>query len=160
MTSKTANTEQQVIVVGVDGSDGGRRALSFALREAQLRRCAVEAIRVARSDDDVALCDYELWADIVAMKQQMMHQLPDAPGVTLRVHVGDPAEILIERSETAVLLVVGSHGTNSLIHSAMGSVSNACAQLAHCPVVVLPRGLLPVVDKSQEHGTSVRSAGV
>jgi nucleotide-binding universal stress UspA family protein len=145
-----------MIVVGVDGSDGGRRALLFALREAQMRRCAVEAIRVARSEDDVALSDYELWADIVAMRQQ----LPGARGVSLRVFVGDPAEILIERSETAVLLIVGSHGTNSLIHSAMGSVSNACAQLAHCPVVVLPRGLLPVVDKSQEHGTSVRSAGV
>jgi nucleotide-binding universal stress UspA family protein len=156
MTRNTANTEPEMIVVGVDGSDGGRRALLFALREAQMRRCAVEAIRVARSEDDVALSDYELWADIVAVRQQ----LPGAPGVSLRVFVGDPAEILIERSETAVLLVVGSHGTNSLIHSAMGSVSNACAQLAHCPVVVLPRGLLPVVDKSQEHGTSVRSAGV
>jgi nucleotide-binding universal stress UspA family protein len=148
--------EPEEIVVGVDGSDGGRRALLFALREARLRRCAVEAVRVARSEDDAALSDYELWADIVAMRQQ----LPGAPGVSLRVFVGDPAEILIERSETAALLVVGSHGTNSLIHSAMGSVSNACAQLAHCPVVVLPRGLHPVVDKSQEHGTSVRSAGV
>ncbi len=156
MTRNTANTEPEMIVVGVDGSDGGRRALLFALREAQLRRCSVEAIRVARSEDDVAPSDYELWADIVAMRQR----LPGAPGVSLRVLVGDPAEILIERSETAVLLVVGSHGTNSLIHSAMGSVSNACAQLAHCPVVVLPRGLLPVVDKSQQHGTSVRSAGV
>jgi nucleotide-binding universal stress UspA family protein len=156
MTRHTASTEPEMIVVGVDGSDGGRRALLFALREAQLRHCSVEAVRVARSEDDVALSDYELWADIVAMRQQ----LPGAPGVSLRVFVGDPAEILIERSETAVLLVVGSHGTNSLIHSAMGSVSNACAQLAHCPVVVLPRGLLPVVDKSQQHGTSVRSARV
>jgi nucleotide-binding universal stress UspA family protein len=150
------NAEPEVIVVGVDGSDGGRRALSFALREARLRNCAVEAVRIARSEDDVAPSDYELWADIVATKQE----LPDAPGVTLRVFVGDPAEILIERSESAALLVVGSHGTSGLIHSAMGSVSNACAQLAHCPVVVLPRGPHSGVNKSQEHGTSVRSAGV
>lgn len=152
----TGKSEPDVIVVGVDGSDGGRRALTFALREAQLRHCAVEAVRVARTADDVALSDYELWADIVAMRQQ----LPAAPGVTLRVFVGDPAEILIERSETAALLVVGSHGTGSLIHSAMGSVSNACAQLAHCPVVVLPRGLHPAGVKSLQRGTSARSAGV
>src|SRR5262245_43352275 len=107
-------TGPEMIVVGVDGSDGGRRALSFALREARLRHCDVEAVRVARSEDDVALSDYELWADIVAMRQQVPH----APGVILRVFVGDPAEILIERSETAALLVVGSHGTGSLIHSA------------------------------------------
>jgi nucleotide-binding universal stress UspA family protein len=150
MTRNSADTEPEVIVVGVDGSDGGRRALSFALREARLRHCAVEAVRIARTADDVAPSDYELWADIVAMRQQM----PDAPGVTLRVFVGDPAEILIERSQTAALLVVGSHGTSSLIHSAMGSVSNACAQLAHCPVVVLPRGVRPVSEKSLEHGTS------
>ena len=98
MTRNTANTEPEMIVVGVDGSDGGRRALLFALREAQLRRCAVEAVRVARSEDDVALSDYALWADIVAIRPQ----LPGAPGVSLRVFVGDPAEILIERSETAL----------------------------------------------------------
>lgn len=157
----TTNNEPELIVVGVDGSDGGRRALSFALREGRLRHCAVEAVRIARTTEEVALSDYELWADIMAMRQQ----LPDAPGVTLRVFVGDPAEILIERSESAELLVVGSHGTGSLVHSAMGSVSNACAQLAHCPVVILPRALHPTDgrssgERSRTHGTSARSASV
>ena len=150
------NKESEPIVVGVDGSDGGRRALSFALREGRLRHCAVEAVRIARTTEEVALSDYELWADLVAVRQQ----LPDAPGVTLRVFVGDPAEILIERSESAELLVVGSHGTGSLVHSAMGSVSNACAQLAHCPVVVLPRALHPSGERSRADGTSARSAAV
>ena len=152
----STNRQSEPIVVGVDGSDGGRRALAFALREGRLRQCRVEAVRVARDADEVALSDYELWADIVAMRQE----LPDAPGVTLRVFVGDPAELLIERSETAELLVVGSHGTASLVHSAMGSVSNACAQLAHCPVVVLPRALHVTGEKSHPDGTSARSAAV
>ncbi|MGH3464875.1 MAG: universal stress protein [Kribbellaceae bacterium] len=57
----TGKSEPDVIVVGLDGSDGGRRALTFALREARLRHCAVEAVWVARTADDVALSDYELW---------------------------------------------------------------------------------------------------
>jgi hypothetical protein len=37
------------------------------------------------------------------------------------------------------LLVVGSHGTTSLRHAMLGSVSEACARMANCPVVVLPQ---------------------
>ncbi len=124
-----------VIVAGVDGSDGGRRALRFALEEAELRGCAVEAVRVARDGDDLALCEHELWADIESVRSG----LPSAPAVNAQVITGDPAGVLIEKSAAAVLMTVGSHGTTSLIHSAMGSVSTACAQLATCPVVVLPR---------------------
>jgi nucleotide-binding universal stress UspA family protein len=125
------------IVAGLDGSDGGRRALRFAVAEAALRGCSVEAVRVVRDGDDAALCEHELWADIESVR----HEVADAPGVSGQVVPGDPAAVLIERSAKAALLVVGSHGTSSLIHSAMGSVSTACAQLAQCPVVVLPRAV-------------------
>jgi nucleotide-binding universal stress UspA family protein len=126
-----------MIVVGVDGSDGGRRALRFALAEAVLRDCPVEAVRVMRSGDDAALVEHELWADVEAARREE----PEALIVTEQVVTGDPTQVLIGRSTVADLLVLGSHGTSSLIHSAMGSVSNGCAQLAHCPVVVLPRAL-------------------
>jgi nucleotide-binding universal stress UspA family protein len=144
-----------MIVVGVDGSDGGRRALRFALAEAALRNCPVEAVRILRPGDDTALAEHELWTDVEAVRREV----PGAPGVSEDVRTGDPAQVLIERSATAALLVVGSHGTSSLIHSALGSVSNACAQLAHCPVVVLPRSLHSTGVRSQQEGTSARSGG-
>lgn len=146
-------TEPDVIVVGVDGSDGGRRALRFALVEAALRGCAVEAVRVVHDGERVAETEHELWADV----QSTRNGVPGAHGVTTRVFHGDPAEVLIERSEAASLLVVGSHGTASMIHSALGSVSNACAQLAGCPVVVMPRPH-HASGRSPGFGTSARSA--
>jgi nucleotide-binding universal stress UspA family protein len=141
-----------VILVGMDGSDGGRRALRFALAEAVLRGCGVEAIRAVHSPGEAELADHELWADVTSVRQEV----PGSPGVTRNVVAGDPAQVLIDRSAGAVLVVVGSHGTSTLIHSALGSVSNAVAQLAHCPVVVVPRD----VEGGGSHpaGTSVRSA--
>jgi nucleotide-binding universal stress UspA family protein len=141
-----------VILVGMDGSDGGRRALRFALAEALLRGCGVEALRTIHSAGEAELADHELWADVTSVRQEVA----DAPGVTRNVVAGDPVDVLVDRSASAVLLVVGSHGTSSLIHSALGSVSNAVAQLAHCPVVVVPRD----VEGGRSHpaGTSDRSA--
>jgi nucleotide-binding universal stress UspA family protein len=141
-----------MILVGVDGSDGGRRALRFALAEAVLRKTSVDAVRTVRAGDDAELAEHELWTDVEAVRRQV----PGAPGVTEHVLTGDPAQLLIDRSATAELLVVGSHGTSSLIHSALGSVSNACAQLAHCPVVVLPRSY--GAGRSLQDGSSARSA--
>jgi nucleotide-binding universal stress UspA family protein len=141
-----------VILVGMDGSDGGRRALRFALAEAVLRDCAVEALRTVHAAGEAELADHELWADVTSVRQQA----PGAPGVTRKVVAGDPAQVLVDRSVGAELLVVGSHGTSSLIHSALGSVSNAVAQLAHCPVVIVPRD----VEGGRSHPaeTSIRSA--
>ncbi len=141
--------ERPAIVVGVDGSDGGRRALRFALAEAKLRGCGVDAVRVVRDGDDLELSGHELWADIESVR----NEIADPTGVTQHVIAGDAAAILIERSAEAQLLVVGSHGTTSMIHSAMGSVSTACGQLARCPVVVLPKladGGRPGVVHGQE----------
>jgi nucleotide-binding universal stress UspA family protein len=142
-----------LILVGVDGSDGGRRALRFALAEAVLRGCAVEAVRTVHAEDETELADHELWTDVESVRREV----PGAPAVARTVLAGDPAEVLIDRSAGATLLVVGSHGTSSMIHSALGSVSNAVAQLARCPVVVVPRSVDPG-GTSRPDGTSAGSA--
>lgn len=50
---------------------------------------------------------------------------------------GDPAAGLIELSEGAEMLVIGSRGHTGLAGALLGSVSGACAAKAHCPVLVV-----------------------
>lgn len=49
----------------------------------------------------------------------------------------DPAQALIERSEGADLLVVGSRGRGALRSVLLGSVSHRCVHHAACPVVIV-----------------------
>jgi nucleotide-binding universal stress UspA family protein len=135
MTTDETLGRRSMVAVGVDGSGGGRRALRFALAEATIRACPVLAVRVVPPGTDEQAAEEALRAEVKAAGEQVA----SAVEILTEVRRGDPVEVLVDVSATVTLLVVGSHGTGSLIHSALGSVSNACAQLAQSPVVVLPR---------------------
>ncbi|QNK80238.1 universal stress protein [Nakamurella sp. PAMC28650] len=59
------------------------------------------------------------------------------PPIEIVAVEGDPAENLIALSRDATLLVVGSRGHSGLAGVLLGSVSNACAAHASCPVLVV-----------------------
>jgi len=63
---------------------------------------------------------------------------PD-PGVTINPVVvqGWPAEVLLEASEGADLLVVGSRGRGGFTSALLGSVSQNIAHHATCPVLII-----------------------
>jgi nucleotide-binding universal stress UspA family protein len=52
---------------------------------------------------------------------------------------GDPAAVLVERSQELDLLVLGSRGYGPLKSVLLGSVSSRVLRNAHCPVVVVAR---------------------
>ncbi len=52
---------------------------------------------------------------------------------------GNPAEVLVDASRGANLLVLGSHGRGRFRGMLLGSVSIHCVQQAHCAVVVVRR---------------------
>jgi nucleotide-binding universal stress UspA family protein len=57
----------------------------------------------------------------------------DVVHVTVR---GRPAQVLVDESEHADLLVVGSRGLGGLRGMVLGSVGHHCAAHSHCPVVI------------------------
>jgi nucleotide-binding universal stress UspA family protein len=73
---------------------------------------------------------------------------PDVP-VERELVLGFPAGVLLERSQTAELLVVGDHGRGRIASAVAGSVALSVAARSACPVVVvrgaIPDGALPVV---------------
>jgi nucleotide-binding universal stress UspA family protein len=64
----------------------------------------------------------------------------DVP-VEVDAFLEDPAQTLIAASETLDLLVCGSRGYGPVRAVLLGGVSRRVAAEAHCPVIVLPRGV-------------------
>ena len=51
---------------------------------------------------------------------------------------GRAAEVLVQASRDADLLVLGSHGHDRVYHTVLGSTAQECVESAQCPVVVIP----------------------
>jgi nucleotide-binding universal stress UspA family protein len=139
-------TENYQIVVGVDGSDGGRRALAWAVREATARGGTVQAVMAWRWDGietlpPVAPNPTEQRDTAARILAREVGRLPaEYAGVTIATEVveGLAAEVLTAAARGADLLVLGSHGHGRIHHTVLGSVSEECARKATCPVVVVP----------------------
>ncbi len=67
--------------------------------------------------------------------------LPEGIDVETVLLAGDPADMLVERSEGLDMLVTGSRGYGPLRAVLLGGVSGRLVREAHCPVIVVPRGI-------------------
>ncbi|MCK0112003.1 universal stress protein [Ornithinimicrobium sp. F0845] len=130
----------EVIVVGLDGSDRSHDALRFALEEARLRDAAVEVITTWREDSQG---DTREQAEEVQAVARGQIPADGAPPVDFQIVHGRPQEALVNASARASLLVIGAHGVQSIRRAALGSISEYVARLASCPVVVIPAGAAP-----------------
>lgn len=143
-------TAHERIVVGVDGSSSSRQALLWAIHQAA--RCtSVLRIVSVLVPPDMGLESYEYgppdreletkalerartW--IQEAEEQARRALP-GDQISAEVRVGGAAQILIEESRNADLVVVGSRGLGGFRGLLLGSVSQQCAAHAACPVVVV-----------------------
>jgi nucleotide-binding universal stress UspA family protein len=139
------------VVVGVDESEQAAVALRWALAEGALRNATVEVVHAWSPPMsalpfgatlvvpvDEAAVDAEVRRELEQMVGAAVAEMDErAPDVLITVLPGAPALTLVEVSEDADLLVVGSHGRTGLSRLVVGSVAMACVQHAHCPVVVI-----------------------
>jgi nucleotide-binding universal stress UspA family protein len=131
------------IVVGVDGSDHSKHALRWAARLAERFDATLDAVSAWHVPVSYGIAPIPVWdpeADMAKCLTQAVDEVfgPDRPaGLELQVRQGNAAGILIDQSEGAFMVVVGSRGHGGFAGLLLGSVSAAVAEHAKCPVFVV-----------------------
>ena len=130
------------VLVGIDGSPASELAIAIAFHEASWRGVDLVALHAW---SDVEVNDYPA-IDWPAMKPAAEEILAERlagwqdryPDVTVRrvVECDHPTYHLVRQSESAQLVVVGSHGRGGFAGMLLGSVSAAVAHSARMPVIV------------------------
>jgi nucleotide-binding universal stress UspA family protein len=131
------------IVVGVDGSPASELALRWAAGQARLTGQVVEAVASwdFPSPYDRSMTGEFEWSEeasgALAKTVENVLGAADAGRVVQRVTPGRAAEVLIDASRDADLLVVGPHGHGGFLGLPLGSVSQHVLPHAACPVAVV-----------------------
>ena len=133
------------MVVGIDGSEQSKTALRWAARMLPVVDGHLEAVIAWEYPTSYgwSMAPPEDWRpDLDADKvvQSVLDEVfgPDRPpGLAVKVRQGHPSTVLLEAAKDAAMLVVGSRGHGGFAGLRLGSVSTACVQHAHCPVLVV-----------------------
>ncbi|MFZ5847317.1 MAG: universal stress protein [Actinomycetota bacterium] len=154
---RTPGTLIEHVVLGLDGGAESREAARFAFEYASLTGLPLVIVhgsweRLSRGSSVLGLLTEAEERGVTAEEELSIAEtiagLPqEFPDVEHRdVHRStDPAEALIEASETAKLVVVGTRELRGPRALLLRSVSTALVEHAHCPVaVVRARGVHPV----------------
>jgi nucleotide-binding universal stress UspA family protein len=142
---------RQVVLVAVDFSGPGRRALTWALDHAQRAASELHTIhvlerrwRLADLRADPATVRHELDAVHQEVATALAAMLDDDTRARLgpvheHVILGAPAEEIITLATEigAQLIVIGSHSRDAIAHALLGSVAERVVRAASCPVVVV-----------------------
>jgi nucleotide-binding universal stress UspA family protein len=141
------------IVVGVDGSPNSERALDWAMRQAAALHAPLTVMavhEVAKSywggipvigPADEPLLE-KLRQAAEEMTQKAAGRLGDAgpASVNVRAVNGFVVKELVDASQDADLIVIGTRGGGGFARLLMGSVSSEVVQHSACPVVIVPHG--------------------
>ena len=144
-----ANVARAPVLVGIDGSAASEAATEVAFDEASRRGVNVLALHAwtdLRVSDFRELFpnfnwDAQLSHEEETLAERLAGWQERYPDVAIRrvVEIGEPSRPLLEASESAQLMVVGSHGRGGFAGMFLGSVAAAVVNRARIPVIVARR---------------------
>ncbi len=138
----TPTPVQAPVLAGIDGSPASESATALAFDEASRRQVGLVALH-AWSDLDTTELPGIDWPTTQSMAEELLaerlagwqEQYPDVQ-VTRIVEQAQPARQIVQKSEEAQLVVVGSRGRGGFAGLLVGSVGETVAQMARVPVIV------------------------
>ncbi|GAA0977264.1 Universal stress protein [Nocardioides aquaticus] len=139
------------IVVALDPDDHSRRALDWASTQAEVENRPVDVVHaldlsrlpsaawLGATGDALPLAERLRLEARTAVGDAVAQAHLDHPAVELRSHVLEDAapRALTALSQSAHLLVLGSHGRGPVVSRILGSVSAAVSRRTRCPTVVV-----------------------
>lgn len=140
--TQISHESQAPVLVGIDGSPASELATAIAFDEASRRGVALLALH-AWADTHISEWPEIDWPTTDSMAEEALAErlagwqenYPDVP-VDRIVARDRPAQQLVQRSEGAQLVVVGSRGRRGFTELLVGSVGEAVAQMARVPIIV------------------------
>lgn len=180
-TSRARAIPENVVVVGVDGTERDREVVGWAARSALRRGVGLHAIH-AQETMATAYAPVGFGMDAPLLTQQgdevdagrevhehvldILGGLDEAPELTFSAPWNTGSQALLEAQDKAQLIVVGTARKHGLTRFLLGSTSLTVAMHATCPVVVVgpevsreTRGLLLVgVDGSRDSSKALHFA--
>jgi nucleotide-binding universal stress UspA family protein len=149
--AESAERSLSSIGVGFTDTEEGHSAVALARGVAHLAGARIqliagaglgpELLSYASGSPALPATEAELYAETKAAAERVAAELLAGEHCEFDVRRGDPCRMLLDASERLDLLVLGSRAYGPIRHALLGGVSAAVMRGAHCPVLVLPRGV-------------------
>jgi nucleotide-binding universal stress UspA family protein len=146
----TTESKTERVVVGVDGSPVSEAAIKWAAHYAEAVGATIQAVLAwhypaAFGQGPVGVAPADVTADVERSRHEIIDKAIEAAlggdpaqvPIERKIAYGHPAEVLIDESKDADLLVVGHRGHGGFTGMLVGSVSTHLVNHAHCPVTVV-----------------------